>query len=200
MATLLAVRGLEHTSAAFHRELVALATRLGLSADFLAAVISFETGGTFDPAIRNPSSGATGLIQFMPSTAKQLGTSTDALARMSAVDQLEFVERYYAPVANRIATLSDHYLAVFAPIGLGRGPDFVLYASPSSAYEQNKALDHAGDGTITVSDASAPVAGIVREAEKRPRLLVTGNGGAPMRAWPAVAAVALAYGLWRALS
>ena len=37
------------------------------------AVMSFETGGTFDPGIRNAAgSGATGLIQFMPSTAAGL--------------------------------------------------------------------------------------------------------------------------------
>ena len=52
-----------------------MAGRLGISEADLMAVMSFETGGTFNPGIRNAAgSGATGLIQFMPSTAAGLGT------------------------------------------------------------------------------------------------------------------------------
>ena len=38
----------------------------------LFSIIAFETGGTFDPKIRNKESGAMGLIQFENSTAKSL--------------------------------------------------------------------------------------------------------------------------------
>ena len=41
----------------------------------------------------NRISGATGLIQFMPSTARGLGTTTDALFNMSNVDQLYYVKK-----------------------------------------------------------------------------------------------------------
>ena len=59
------------------------------------AVMSFETGGTFNPGIRNAAgSGATGLIQFMPSAAAGLGTSTQALAGMSRAEQMKYVEKY----------------------------------------------------------------------------------------------------------
>lgn len=47
--------------------------------------------------VNAPGSGAIGLIQFMPSTAKGLGTSTSALKQMTAVDQLAYVEKYFAP-------------------------------------------------------------------------------------------------------
>ena len=61
-----------------------MAKRMGVSEDYLYAVMSFETGGTFDPAQKNMAgSGATGLIQFIPSTAEGLGTSTSELARMT---------------------------------------------------------------------------------------------------------------------
>ena len=54
-----------------------LAKKYNVPEDYLYAVMSFETGGTFDPAQKNMAgSGATGLIQFMPDTAKGLGTST----------------------------------------------------------------------------------------------------------------------------
>lgn len=40
------------------------------------AAMAFESGETFSPSIKNAAgSGAVGLIQFMPSTAKALGTS-----------------------------------------------------------------------------------------------------------------------------
>ena len=54
---------------AFQQEVSAVAGRLGISEADLMAVMSFETGGTFSPSIPNAAgSGATGLIQFMPST------------------------------------------------------------------------------------------------------------------------------------
>lgn len=47
------------------------------------------------------TSGATGLIQFMPATAQGMGTTTAALAAMSAVQQLDYVQRYFKPYAAR---------------------------------------------------------------------------------------------------
>ena len=43
-----------------------------------------------NPQAVNPISGATGLIQFMPSTARG-GTTTAVLKRMSNVQQLDYV-------------------------------------------------------------------------------------------------------------
>jgi len=171
---LLAVRGLDGTTDMFRRELVAVAQRLALNPSYLAAVISFETGGTFSPSIRNPASGAVGLIQFTKTTAIALGTTLDWLAGLSAIEQLAWVQSYYGKVLGprSIDSVADHYLAVFAPAGLGKGADFVLYASPSVAYEQNKALDRNSDGTITAAEAAAPVQGIVNAARERPPIIV----------------------------
>jgi hypothetical protein len=49
------------------------------------ACMAFEKGETFSPCVKNPGSSATGLIQFMSSTAKSLGTTTNDLCKMSAV-------------------------------------------------------------------------------------------------------------------
>src|SRR5205823_3605794 len=59
---------------------------LGCQANDLMAAIAFESVETFSPSVRNPMSGATGLIQFMDDTARNLGTSTDALSAMSPED------------------------------------------------------------------------------------------------------------------
>src|SRR3546814_20398544 len=72
-----------------------MAARLGTKPEYLMAVMSFETGGSFSPAqANNAGSGATGLIQFMPNTAAGLGTRTAAFAQMSSVEQLQYVAQY----------------------------------------------------------------------------------------------------------
>ncbi|CAN5695673.1 hypothetical protein BH20ACI4_BH20ACI4_11470 [soil metagenome] len=88
-------------TAEFIREVESMAGRLGTRPEYILAVMSFETGGSFNPAIRN-GIGATGLIRFLPSTARGLGTTTDALGRMSSVEQLRFVEKYFDQPAQQI--------------------------------------------------------------------------------------------------
>ena len=56
------------------------------------AVMSFETGGSFSPGQKNQAgSGATGLIQFMPNTAKGLGTTTEELSKMNRAQQISML-------------------------------------------------------------------------------------------------------------
>jgi hypothetical protein len=180
--TILAVKGLEaNTSNRFRYAVLQMADRLAMNADYLAAVMAFETGGTFDPAIENyAGSGAVGLIQFTKMRAELAGTTREALKRMSAVQQLEYVERALATLKGRVHTLSDHYMAVFAPgKGIGVPGNTALYSAPSKSYELNAALDANGDGTITVAEATGPVASIVAAAEQRPRILVTEPAAPP---------------------
>lgn len=187
-----AVRGLEETSEAFRRKLVAVAVEHGINPAFVAAVISHETAGTFSPSIRNPYSGFVGLIQFGPAAASRLGTSLPRLAQMSATEQLDYVGRYYALAARMsgapIRTLCDHYLAVFAPAFIGAGPATVLYHKGAS-YEQNRALDRDGDGAITAGEACAPVLRILDAAASKPPIVV---GISPPLADRVAAAVGLA--------
>ncbi len=145
-------------SSAFLNRVEAVARKVPMDPLHLLAIIDFETGGTFSPSIRNAAgSGATGLIQFMPKTARDLGTSTDALARMSDVEQLDWVERYFAQFDRPLPTLEDAYMAVLLPTAIGKGPDHVLFAIPSIAYTQNRGLDADGDGRVTVGEATAKV-------------------------------------------
>ena len=149
----------------FQSAVSATAGRLGVSEADLYAVMSFETGGTFDPGIRNAAgSGATGLIQFMPSTARGLGTSTQALANMGRVQQMQYVERYLKNAGVRPgANLSDLYMAVLFPAAVGKSDNFVLFGRGAMsgytgvAYTQNSGLDSNGDGSVTKAEAAAKV-------------------------------------------
>jgi hypothetical protein len=127
-------------------------------ADWLMACMAFESAGTFSPSIRNAAgSGARGLIQFMPRTAQGLGTTTEELAKMTAVEQLDWVEKYFRPYRHRVKTMSDMYMAILWPAAVGKVEEFVLF-SGGIAYRQNAGLDTNKDGIITKREAAAKVA------------------------------------------
>ena len=152
------IQGLQaspHVTPAFIAKVEAMAERLGTRPEYLLAVMSFESG--FSPSIRNQAgSGATGLIQFMPGTAAELGTTTDALARMSAVDQLDYVERYFNNRSDpgELNTLEGVYTTVL--YGSPRpDPDSTLFSQGTAAYRMNAPLDLNRDGRITAGEATS---------------------------------------------
>lgn len=171
--SILAVPGLEkNTTNAFRWALLELSDRGGLNHDYVATVISFETGGTFSPSIQNPKSKATGLLQFMPFWIAKQGMTPAAFAALSAIAQLKFVEKFYKGNAPKgLTTLCDHYLAVFSPYFIGHPETEVMaakgstapYAGPGSGltqakvYDQNSGFDKTGKGYFTVADVCATV-------------------------------------------
>jgi peptidoglycan hydrolase-like protein with peptidoglycan-binding domain len=148
------VPGSERVSPVFKEKVVQLANDLGTNPNFLMAVMSFETGESFDPSKRNPVSGAVGLIQFMKPTAQGLGTTQEALAQMTAEEQLDFVAKHFKPFRGKLKTLEDAYMAVLFPAAVGKGAAHVLFRKPSTKYNQNNGLDINRDGQITVGEAA----------------------------------------------
>lgn len=147
-------------SPAFRDAVFAICRRRGMDPDFLMACIAWESGETFSPSIRNAAgSGAVGLIQFMPATAAGLGTTTGALAKLTAEQQLEWVDRYFAPYTGKLATLSDHYMAILWPAAIGRPDHAVLWDAQRrpTTYRQNAGLDVNRDKRITKGEAAAKV-------------------------------------------
>lgn len=124
----------------------------------LMSCMAFESGETFSPSIKNMAgSGATGLIQFMPSTAIDLGTTVQQLERMTAVQQLDYVQRYFNRYAARIKDLPDMYMAILLPSYIGKSPFSALFSRGTVAYRQNAALDADSDGMVTKAEAAARV-------------------------------------------
>lgn len=188
MPDLLAVSGLERTSMPFRRRLLEVAAERGLDADALAAVMSLETGGLFQPGLY-PSSGSVGLIQFTSVSAKAIGRTLTGLAALTAVAQLTEVGRYFDYVERAfgkdVESLDDHGLAVFAPAFVG---------DPTSP----AALAYEAPGGVTVAKYLGILHGIYAEAQARPRLPVdevhVASGGLLL---PLTAAVIAAFGLRR---
>ena len=147
-----------------------LADGLETRPEWLLALMGFEStqfitqpngitiAESFNPAARNESTNATGLIQFIPSTAEGLGTTVNELASLTPTEQLFFIRRFFEehPIGS-LSTLEALYTTVFT----GRPqPDVntVLFSRPSRAYELNSGLDLNGDGTITTGEATTRVA------------------------------------------
>lgn len=151
------VAGGDNTSVAFRQKVAEVAQRLQMDPVHLMAVMSFETGESFSPSERNRHTGATGLIQFMPATARSLGTSTTQLRQMTPERQLDYVERYLRPYTGKMDSLEDAYMAVLWPAAVGKGPDHVLFRKPSREYRQNNGLDINNNGAITAREAAAKV-------------------------------------------
>lgn len=135
--------------------------KLKLNADLLMACMAFETGATFDPSIKNAAgSSGTGLIQFMRSTAINLGTTVEALAKMSRLRQLGFVYHYFKGYGTDLSgwNLEDVYMAILYPKAIGKGLDWTFPWAPHTlAYKQNVGLDKNRDKLITKREASAGV-------------------------------------------
>ena len=120
--------------ASYADEIVQVASDVGIDPGWLANVINFESGG--NPQARNPSSSATGLIQFIKSTASRLGTSVDALYGMTGQQQMAYVKAYFSPYRGRLSSQEDVYMAVFYPVAIGNP----TYAFPSSVTAVNPGI------------------------------------------------------------
>ena len=86
----------------FMKKLHQVASALGVEASVLLGIMKHETNNTLSPRAQAPGKhGAVGLIQFIPKTARDLGTSTAELTRMSATQQLDYVYKFYKSVGVR---------------------------------------------------------------------------------------------------
>lgn len=136
--------------AGFSAKLEQVAKNINCDPADLLGMMQSESG--INPKAYNKNGGATGLIQFMPSTARSLGTSTQELMNMSAVEQLDYVEKYFSNWtggSGQKLTGGDLYTLCFLPAYLDRE---VLCSSGDKYYSANSGLDANHDGQITKSE------------------------------------------------
>ncbi|MBL7662875.1 lytic transglycosylase [bacterium] len=138
-----------------------ISKELGANPLHLMAAMSFETGGTFLPNVKNPVSSGTGLIQFMKNTAIGLGSSIEKLREMTREDQLQYVFKHFLPAKGKIQTLEDLYMQILCPAAVGASKQSEIFNTDSTgkcdhssgAYRSNQGLDLNADGSITKSEA-----------------------------------------------
>lgn len=147
-------------SQTFKERVLWVADNLGCDVNHLMACMAWESGETFRADIKNfAGSGATGLIQFMPSTAKGLGTTTAKLAAMTPEDQLRYVYYYFKPYAGKLNNLGDVYMAILWPRGVGKPDHYVLWDKKKSptTFRQNAGLDINKDELVTRAECLVKV-------------------------------------------
>jgi hypothetical protein len=122
------------------QELMKLTDKYGIPFEWMVNLINNESAGTFNPAITN-SIGATGLIQFLKSTANSLGTTTDDLKKMTFKEQLVYVDKFlYANLKKHLIdgkvpntfTQGDVFMTIFYPVSVGK-PNYQFPDSVSRA-------------------------------------------------------------------
>ena len=125
------------------------AKKLGVNPNDLAAVISFETAGTFSTNARNPTSSATGLIQFMEGSdgkddGKYFGMTRNQFGNLLPLQQMDHVVSY---LKGR---------GIKAGSGVGEIYDAVAgygYKKGSKAYAANQVWDVNKDGVVAKGEA-----------------------------------------------
>ena len=140
--------------AAFINKATEVANRLEIPLNWLMAVIELETAGTFSPSIKNHM-GYVGLIQFGKQASDRIGTTQSLLENMTAVEQLEYVYKYYKPYKKKIKNYIDLYIATLFPVALGKPSNFVLEYKTLTAQRVAKAnplFDLNKDNKITVGE------------------------------------------------
>jgi hypothetical protein len=141
----------------FAASIESLGNDLGVDPMYLANTMYAES--RLGPSVKNMAgSGATGLIQFTPQTAANLGTTTDELSRMTRVEQMEYVRRYFSADnlgAGRLRALqndpSQHNvnMAVFLPSMIGKPVDTQI---PQEYWRQNGSIRTPDDYTRSAEE------------------------------------------------
>lgn len=158
---------------AFIQKVIEISRKLNVHPNWLMFIMNAESG--LNHKAVNPTGGATGLIQFMPDTAKGLGTTTTALKNMSNVNQLNYVYKYfnqYADKINKIKGVNDLYLITFYPYALDKPNKYVIGSEKSMSWaskiaDQNPAINPERKDFITKADFNKYVKNKIKDAVEK---------------------------------
>lgn len=135
---------------------------------WLMSCMAFETGRTFSPTIQN-GAGAKyfGLIQFGDMALTDIGVSMQALLKMTAVEQLDCVYKFFKPYTGKLYDLTSCYMRILWPVGVTKDNSYIMWdkSNPKQAktYEQNRGLDKNKDGKITRAEVGSTIWSIYGE-------------------------------------
>ena len=115
----------------------------GFTVDELLQVIQKESN--YKLGAVNKFTNATGIIQFMPATAKGLGTTIEEIKEMDALEQLDLLDKFF----DQNHTKGQHpYITVAYPAAGKYGMDDVI-AGPASKIAEQNPVWVGEDGNVT---------------------------------------------------
>lgn len=115
-----------------------IAKMLNIPAAWLLQVFIIESQN--NPQAKNPFTNAAGLIQFMPSTLRPWGLTTDDVLGMNYNDQLNLVYKYLSPYKGKFKSAADLYLSIFYPYAMAQKDTYVMGSErniQSAIFNQN---------------------------------------------------------------
>jgi len=135
---------------------------VGLDYKMILAIMYFESG--INHKAVNSQSKATGLIQFMPSTAQALGTTIGELRSMTALKQLDYVKKFFnlnKSLIPYIKSPEDVYFLVFYPLATKKDDSFILGSEISDKrarlIAKQNPVDTNKDGYLSKGEIKAKV-------------------------------------------
>lgn len=155
----------------FGNKVIEISQDLGINPNYLMLAMWHESG--LKTTAVNPYTNATGLIQFMPSTATSLGTTVNDLLQMNGIEQLQYVKKYFQNVISYYGvptTLEDVYLAIFFPLAIPKNSDYILKlknVSSATIARQNPVFDVGNKGYITKGDIEKVIQTWIPNSEKK---------------------------------
>lgn len=172
------VRNNPNLTEGVYKKLDVITRKYGWSMETMLRIISLESAHTFNPSVqvgdkahpkrpgvvlraKKHEGKASGVIQFIPETARRFGTSPEALRQMSLEQQLEYVDRYLnqyargykkAVAAHGEVSLEEAYTSILR--GRIETGDATLFVKGTKEYRRNDWVDINKDGRITAAESA----------------------------------------------
>ena len=160
----------------FYQKLLEVSSNVGMKPEDLLNVMAVESG--LDPTAHNKHGDASGIVQFMPSTLKNLGYAGthEDFRNLSGEEQLEYVEKLVKGMmkinGGPFTSAAQYYVGNFLPVALklpgiraGIADTIIVSQNPDKPhlpgvsinkeklyYRSNPGLDYNKDGNITYGD------------------------------------------------
>lgn len=145
----------KENKSAFLAKVREIAKELQFNPDWLMYVMHHESG--LNQSITN-SIGCVGLIQFCPNGGlSQSRLTASQMASLTNVQQLEYVKRFFEPIAGKAQNFADVHLYAFVPSSFSQKNNraHVIGSEVGNAQiyaDTNKGFDFNRDGLITIGD------------------------------------------------
>lgn len=150
----------ESYRAAFIAKVIQIGKNLNINPNWLMIIMYFESARTFSPSKFSYTKKYVGLIQFGKVAANDLGTTVKKLSQMTAVRQLDYVEKYYKMWFRYLritapTTFVDFYLITLFPSKVNKGHHAVIESrkiSGKAFAKANKVFRPNANGVVTVGE------------------------------------------------
>lgn len=141
-----------------------LSSLLGWPEKWLWLIIQIES--SWNPQGVNEDTGAAGLWQITPGTAKGLGLTTGEILMMSKEQQIGLGYKLLKPYAKKVKSFTEAYLAIIYPYAIGRAGSFVLGSEKSLKTAARIALQNPGiaDGSKYITNSMVKIYAREKEA------------------------------------